>query len=154
MILRNNLSIFEAKLQDVDSLIELLKILFSIEKDFVFDKDKHFNGLKLLIESNISKVIVVKFEGEIIGMVTLQTIISTANGSKSGLIEDFVIKEDFRDMGVGTYLFEYIKKLAKETELERLQLVCDEDNEAAKEFYRNKKFNPSNLKAWYYFPKN
>jgi hypothetical protein len=33
--------------------------------------------------------------------------------------------------------------------MKRLQLVCDEDNDVAKEFYTNKSFKKSNLAAWY-----
>lgn len=150
MILKNNLQICKATNEDIPFLIELLQNLFSIEKDFVFNEKNHTQGLKLLIQNRHSEVIIVKFEEEIIGMITIQSIISTAMGSKVGLIEDFIIKDDFRDMGVGTYLFEYIKEYAKKESFTRLQLVCDEDNNTAKEFYTNKKFNKSNLRAWYY----
>jgi len=150
MILRNNLQICTATNEDIPQLIKLLQNLFSIEKDFVFNEKNHISGLKLLIQNKHSEVIIVKFENETIGMITIQSIISTVMGSKVGLIEDFIIKDDYRDLGVGTYLFEYIKKYAKKNLLTRLQLVCDEDNISAREFYTNKKFKRSNLNAWYY----
>lgn len=150
MILKSDLQIFKAKDEDILSLVNLLKELFHIEKDFTFNQTSHEEGLRLLIKSKSSEILVVKFEGEIIGMITIQKIISTVKGSFVGLLEDFVIKEDYRDLGVGTYLFDYIKNYAIEKNLTRLQLVCDEDNEVAKEFYLSKKFNKSNLRAWYY----
>jgi len=150
MILRSNLQICKATSVDIPILVTLLKALFSIEKDFFFDEKKHKDGLNLLINSRNSQVIIVKFENEIIGMITIQKIISTVMGTKVGLIEDFIIKDDYRDLGVGTYLFEYIKDYAEKNSLTRLQLVCDEDNTTAKEFYTNKKFKQSNLNAWYY----
>ena len=149
MILKNNLQICKATNDDIPILVTLLELLFSIEKDFTFDKKKHEEGLNLLINSKSAEVIVVKFENEVIGMITIQKIISTAMGTKVGLIEDFIIKDDYRDLGVGTYLLEYIKDYAKKHSISRLQLVCDEDNENAKEFYTNKKFKKSNLRAWY-----
>jgi ribosomal protein S18 acetylase RimI-like enzyme len=150
MILRSNLQICKATSDDISSLVNLLKLLFAIEKDFVFDEKKHEDGLNLLINNRNSEIIIVKFENEVIGMITIQKIISTVMGTKVGLIEDFIIKDDYRDLGVGTYLFEYIKEYAKKNSLSRLQLVCDEDNTTAKEFYTNKKFKKSNLRAWYY----
>lgn len=154
MILRSNLQICKATSADIPVLVTLLKSLFCIEKDFTFNKKKHEDGLNLLINSKNSQIVIVKFENELIGMITIQKIISTVMGTKVGLIEDFIIKDDYRDLGVGTYLFEYIKDYAKKNSLTRLQLVCDEDNTSAKEFYTNKKFKRSNLNAWYYHIEN
>lgn len=140
MILKNNLQICDASKEDIPYLIKLLKNLFSIEKDFIFNEEKHKDGLELLIESKNSHVILVKFENEIIAMITMQTIISTVTGSKVGLLEDFIVKDDFRDLGVGTHLLDYTKQLATKNNFKRLQLVCDENNEIAKEFYANKNF--------------
>ncbi|ADG91697.1 GCN5-related N-acetyltransferase [Arcobacter nitrofigilis DSM 7299] len=150
MILKNNLQICKATNDDLPDLINLLQSLFTIEQDFTFNEKKHEEGIILLINNKSSEVILVKFENEVIGMITIQKIISTVMGTKVGLIEDFIIKDDYRDLGVGTYLLEYIKDYAKKHSLTRLQLVCDEDNTTAKEFYTNKKFKRSNLNAWYY----
>ena len=150
MILRSNLQICKATSDDIPSLVKLLESLFCIEKDFTFNKKNHENGLNLLIGSRNAHIVVVKFENEVIGMITIQKLISTVMGTKVGLIEDFIIKDDYRDLGVGTYLLEYVKDYAKKNSLSRLQLVCDEDNTTAKEFYTNKKFKRSNLNAWYY----
>ncbi len=149
MILRNNLQICRAGIDDISSLIPLLKELFTIEKDFTFDEKSHKEGLKLLLQNKKAVVVIAKFEDEVVAMVTMQTIISTAIGAKTGLIEDFVVANDFQDMGIGTYLFEYLKKYAKENHLKRIQLVCDNDNTNAKEFYTKKAFTKSNLSAWY-----
>lgn len=150
MILKNNLFISEARHNDIPYLIELLRQLFLIEKDFTFDATKHALGLQLLIDDPNALVTIAKFEGEIIAMVTVQTIISTAVGSKVGLIEDFVVHDDYKNLGVGSHLFTYIKQKAQEKNFKRLQLVCDNNNENAKEFYSKKSFLKSNLSAWYY----
>ena len=149
MILKNNLQICKATKEYINSLVPLLKLLFSIEKDFTFDEKKHKKGLKLLLDTTNSLVLIAKFEGEIVAMVTMQTIISTAIGEKTGLIEDFVVKEEFQDMGVGTHLFDYLKKYSQKNNIKRVQLVCDNDNTNAKEFYMKKSFKKSNLSAWY-----
>jgi ribosomal protein S18 acetylase RimI-like enzyme len=150
MILKNNIQICKATHQDVEALIPLLKLLFSIEKDFIFNEQKHTQGLTLLLNNPHALIAIAKFEEEIIAMVTMQTIISTAMGSKTGLIEDFVVSNDFQDLGIGTHLFEYLKQYAKEQQLDRMQLLCDNDNLNAKEFYTKKSFQKSNLSGWYY----
>lgn len=149
MILKNNIQICKVGIEDIDSLIPLLKQLFSIEKDFDFNKKRHEEGLKLLLKKRDSLVVIAKFEGEVVAMVTMQTIISTAVGAKTGLIEDFIVTDDYRDMGIGTYLFEYLKNYARKHDIKRMQLVCDNDNISAKEFYLKKSFKKSNLSAWY-----
>lgn len=154
MILKSNLQICDASKEDIPYLTTLLKNLFQIEKDFIFNEKKHTKGLELLISNPTAHLIIVKFENEIIAMITMQTIISTVTGSKVGLLEDFIVKDDFRDLGVGTHLLNYIKELAITSQFKRLQLVCDEDNEIAKEFYANKNFQKSNLTAWYYYTDN
>lgn len=150
MILKNNLNIQEAKNSDIPYLVALLKELFSIEKDFTFDKVKHEKGLNLLFNDSNALVLIARFEEEVVAMVTMQTIISTAIGEKAGLIEDFVVKDDFKNLGIGTHLFEYLKAYCKQHEIHRMQLVCDNDNENAKEFYTKKAFTKSNLSAWYH----
>jgi len=149
MILKNNINISRAKRKDIKYLIPLLKQLFSIEEDFTFNKKKHKKGLKLLLKKKESIVVIAKFEGEVVAMVTMQTIVSTAIGAKTGLIEDFIVKDDYRDMGVGTYLFEYLKNYALKHKIKRMQLVCDNHNISAKEFYSKRSFKKSNLSAWY-----
>ena len=54
--------------------------------------------------------------------------------AKTGLIEDFIVKDDYRDMGVGTYLFEYLKNYALKHKIKRMQLVCDNHNISEKSF--------------------
>ncbi|WP_419771004.1 MAG: GNAT family N-acetyltransferase [Candidatus Marinarcus sp.] len=149
MILKNNLQICEASYKDIPFLITLLKQLFCIEKDFIFNAQKHEEGLKLLIDNKESIVAVAKFEDEVIAMLTMQTIISTAIGAKAGLLEDFVVSDDYKSMGVGSHLLEFMKDKALQHNIHRLQLVCDNDNANAKEFYTKKDFKKSNLSAWY-----
>ena len=149
MILKNNLQICQASLEDIPFLVRLLEQLFCIEKDFTFNPQKHTQGLEQLIKDPTSYVFVGKFENEIIAMITLQTLISSVSGTKSALIEDFVVDEEYKYLGVGTQLFEHIKQFSLQNNFKRLQLVCDDNNEHAKNFYTKKAFKPSNLKAWY-----
>ena len=149
MISKSNLQICEATIGDIPYLVQLLEQLFSIEEDFQFNNEKHTQGLKLLIEDPNSVVAIGKFEGEIITMLTLQPLISTAIGAPSGLIEDFVVDKNYKGIGIGSLMLEYIKDKANEKGLQRLQLVCDNFNDNAQEFYKKKEFVKSNLTAWY-----
>lgn len=149
MILRDNIEISKAKTEDIELLIPFLKLLFSIEKDFIFNKKKHIKGLNLLINNSSSFIFLVRFKNKIIAMLSIQILISTAIGAKTALIEDFVVLEKYQNMGVGSYLLDFLKKYAKENSIKRIQLLCDNDNTKAEKFYSKKSLKKSNLSAWY-----
>ncbi len=145
----NSVEITKATKQDIPQLICLLQHLFSIEKDFNFDATKHQKGLELLLETPHALILIARIKKRVVGMVTVQTLVSTVMGEKVGLIEDFVIDETFHNQKIGSLLFEALVSYARQHQLARLQLVCDNDNTNAKRFYTKKGFNPSNLTAWY-----
>lgn len=130
-----NVVIRPARAGDVETLVALLGTLFSIEADFVFDPDRQRRGLALLIESRADLVLVAEFEEQVIGMCSVQTLISTAEGGWAGLVEDMVVAKDFRGKGIGKRLLSEIERWAGETGLTRLQLLADLANEPALAFY-------------------
>ena len=149
MNLKSDITISYATIEDIPSMVTLLQQLFAIEKDFNFNEKRHAFGLQMLIESKNSFVFIAKFKGKSVGMITLQTLISTVSGAKSALLEDFVVDKNFTALGIGSLLFEHIKAFAYRHKFKRFQLVCDEDNTIAQTFYTKKSFKKSNLKAWY-----
>ena len=131
--------------KDIPAMIELLRQLFSIEQDFEFDHDKHLAGLKMLCTDKDSYILVAESVGQVIGMCTLQILISTAEGDKVGLIEDMVIEAGSRHKGVGALLLERMSTRARKSGLKRLQLLADLDNSAAFEFYRKHNWRETKL---------
>lgn len=128
----------EAAFGDIDGLIPLLQELFSIEADFGFNEDLQRRGLKMMLEPCESRCILVAFAGSrIIGMASIQTLISTAEGGLSGIVEDVVVTPEWRGKGIGRYLLEVIEAWAHIKGLKRIQLLADTTNTPALEFYRN-----------------
>ena len=70
-----------------------------------------------------------------VGMVSMQVLISTAQGSKVGTIEDMIVSKDFRGRGIGKQLLNQMAIYAQEIGLTRLQLLADVENTPALEFY-------------------
>lgn len=132
------IEIRRARHADIPRLCELLADLFSIEADFHPDRSKQELGLSLLVNdgSGASAVFVVVHDGNVIGMASVQTLISTAEGARSGLVEDVIIDRRFRSKGIGTLLLDYIISWSKEQKLTRLQLLADQHNDAATAFYQ------------------
>ena len=70
----------------------LLGELFSIEADFSFDPEKQRRGLAdLLGRGDEACLLVCEREGEVVGMCSVQALVSTAEGGKVGLVEDMVV---------------------------------------------------------------
>ena len=130
-------SIRRATSDDIPALCGLLSELFSIEADFSADSQKQAKGLSLLLvyRSGLSAVFVAEKGDEIIGMCSVQTLISTAEGGPVGLLEDLIVKKEHRGNGIGTRLLSEVFRWCAAKNISRLQLLRDADNEHAKMFY-------------------
>jgi ribosomal protein S18 acetylase RimI-like enzyme len=131
--------------EDIKVMLTLLKELFSIETDFVFNETKQKAGLKRLIREADSVVLVAERDDLIVGMCTVQTVISTAEGNRSGVIEDMIVHHKFRGQGVGRELLAAVERWMIEQKLNRLQLLADYRNSPALEFYRAQGWKETNM---------
>lgn len=130
---------------DIGNMVILLEILFSLEKDFTSDPIKQKKGLSLLLHSENAEIYVAENDHTLVGMITGQLVISTAEGSLSLLVEDLVILESHRGNGIGTNLLEHISNWAKANGASRMQLLADKDNLRALSFYQSNSWQPTNL---------
>ncbi len=151
---KNNIIITKATINDINELCNLLNDLFSIEKDFTPNYEKQKKGLLEIINSNNSIIFVAKknFDNKnnnnnnkIIGMVSLQILISTAEGGKVGLLEDLIINKNCRNKGIGTKLIKTVEEYCIKNNLLRLSLLSDKNNKNALLFYKSKNYNTTNL---------
>lgn len=135
---------------DIDALIGLLDILFSIEQDFQPDHVAQRRGLELLLARPTHGRIFVARDAEqgVVGMVSAQLVISTAIGAASVWVEDLVVLDTFRGQGVGKALLNAVREWAVAQGAGRVQLLADVDNTPALDFYRHLNWQPTRLLAW------
>jgi GNAT superfamily N-acetyltransferase len=128
-------------------MCSLLCELFGIESDFRPDSRKQALGLGLLVGdgSGSSLVLVAETGNEIIGMCSVQILISTAQGGPVGLLEDLVVKREHRGNGIGTGLLSEIVSWCETKKITRIQLLRDADNGRAHEFYIGNGWADTNL---------
>ncbi|MBI3591948.1 MAG: GNAT family N-acetyltransferase [Nitrospirae bacterium] len=140
-------SIRPARADDIPGMCDLLSELFSIESDFGPDREKQVRGLRLLLSdiSGSSAVFVAEKGDEIIGMCSVQILISTAEGGDVGLLEDLIVKRDYRGNGIGTRLLSDIFKWCAAKNISRLQLLRDMDNVKALKFYAGNGWSDTGL---------
>lgn len=95
------ITIRPATMADLDGLTALLQILFAIEADFAGDEARQRRGLAMLLASPSAAIMVAEAGGQVIGMATGQTTISTAEGGFALLVEDVVVEAAWRGQGLG-----------------------------------------------------
>jgi len=148
--MKRGITIEKATEEDLEEMAHLLRLLFAIEKDFEIDYDKQLAGITKLFLHNGKNLLVAKHEGHAVGMVTMQRLISSAEGDCIGQIEDLVVKEDYRKMGVGSRLINKMRSIAQEYGYKRIQLAADESNANALRFYTRRGFRQTHLKIYHY----
>ena len=138
----------EARVKDMEAMIGLLWALFTLEPDFTFDAEKQRQGLLQLILQERGKAVFVAEAGmRLVGMGTVQTVISTAEGGPVGWVEDVVVDPAYRGQGVGRRLLAAVEKWAQTQGLKRLQLLADRDNVGAGKFYTKQGWSPTRMVA-------
>ena len=142
----NRIVIRVATEADIPVMVKLLGILFGIESDFYPDAIKQKRGLALLLACPTARAWVAEHDEDgVIGMLTMQTVVSTAEGDYAGLIEDLIVEEAYRRCGIGSMLVRAALQYAREKRLPRIQLLADVHNVAAVIFYRDLGWEQTNL---------
>lgn len=142
-------TIHEARPEDLDDLVGLLGLLFSLESDFTPDAQKQREGLALMLGKGPRVVLVAISSddgaGRVIGMATAQLVVSTAEGGPALLVEDVVVRPEARGRGIGKALIARIEAWGRRLGATRLQLLADRDNTGSHGFYEACGFSPTNL---------
>jgi GNAT superfamily N-acetyltransferase len=132
---------------DIPRLADLLDELFSVETDFTPHRERQERGLGILVgrQPGMSLVLVAEVSGIVVGMATVQLLISTAEGGRVGLVEDVVVDRRHRGKGIGRRLLSGIADWARTRDVTRLQLLADRGNSAALRFYHAAGWTPTSL---------
>lgn len=130
---------------DLPDLLVLLKQLFSIEEDFLFDAEKQIRGLELLLQQDKGQILVAEVDGRVAGMATGQLLVSTAEGSLALLVEDVVVSFAHQGQGLGSALLQAVGDWGHAFGAVRMQLLADLGNDMALEFYKKHKWRQTQL---------
>ena len=128
-------------------MTELLAELFALESDFTPDLEKQKGGLSYLLADPTGRscVFVAERAARGVGMASVQTLISTAEGGRVGLVEDVIVDRNRRGQGIGTLLLDSIVVWSRRNGLRRLQLLADRENLQALKFYVKNGWSSTNL---------
>ncbi len=132
---------------DLEDMRRLLRELFAIETQFDAEPEKQRRGLMRLLESPTAEVWVAERGERIVGMVTVQLLVSTAEGGASGLLEDLIVTSAHRRKGFGKALVEAATQWARGQGATRIQLLADAHNVPAIIFYRKQDWKQTHMVA-------
>ncbi|MBF0540319.1 MAG: GNAT family N-acetyltransferase [Nitrospirae bacterium] len=148
MLCAAEITIRQARSSDIAPMCDLLAGLFRIETDFKPNIERQRQGLNMLINAGDSAVLYVAESGEeILGMCSIQTLISTAQGGHVGLLEDLIVRVDQRGKGIGTALISEGIKWCGLRNISRIQLLRDSKNSAALNFYTKRGWSKTQLEC-------
>ena len=99
---------------------------------------------ELLNYPKYGSVFLIKHSGAIAGYLILSFGYSLEYGGRDAFIDEFYIKEDFRNKGIGSYTLDYIIKYAKATGLKALHLEVKEKHNNASRLYGRAGFSKRN----------
>ncbi len=136
-----------ASREDVRAMTRLLQELFAVETEFEFDEQKQSCGLEMLLDSPRTEIWVADRRGRVVGMVTVQLVVSTVEGALSAWMEDMVVSSPYRRRGIGTALLKSAVNWAHEQGATRVQLLADGRNVPALIFYRKQNWLQTNMIA-------
>lgn len=146
--MNTDLVIRPAKFEDIDAMIDLISIIFSIEKDFSVDVAKQRRGLEMFLEyPNGRYLIVAEQQQKVIGMCSAQMLVSTAEGGWKAVIEDVVVAESFRGKGIGKGMLDVLAEWAMRHGARRMDLLADSNNANGLNFYNHMQWKQTNLIA-------
>ncbi len=134
-----------ARVADVAAMAGLLAELFAIETEFKVDRAKQERALRMIIERPSAFAWVAEAGGQVVGMVTAQTVMSTAEGGESAWVEDVVVRNDWRKRGVGRKLIEAVGAWCEGRGITRMQLLADGTNAEAMAFYEGRKWGRTRM---------
>ena len=128
-----------ARVADVSAMAGLLAELFAVETEFRIDRAKQERALRMIIERPSAAAWVADAAGQVVGMVSAQTVVSTAEGGESAWVEDVIVQNDWRKRGIGRQLIDAVEAWCRGRGITRMQLLADSTNEEAMEFYARRR---------------
>ena len=133
---------------DVPQLVSLLGDLFAIERDFSVDPTRQRRGLELLLERREHAIVfAAHLANDVVGMITAQLVVSTAEGAQSIWVEDVVVGRYHRRRGIGRALVNAALDWGRTHAATRAQLLVDQSNSAALAFYSRLGWQATQLSA-------
>ena len=138
-------------LEDKKDWIRLNKLFIEYEykDENVWNSPLKFGNLEedfeLILNDTSTILFAIIEEEKMIGFMNIQCFYSIWSHGKVFFLDDFFIEENFRRKGYGEKALKDLQKYAKKSGIKRIQLMAENTNPKAIEFYRKHKFNEQEI---------
>ena len=137
------MKIRQAKIEDAETLITLVKSLFISEKNFDKDLKPSDNWLKAYVEHSItnSLFLVAEDDEQLIGLLLSVATKSPIYPFETAQIKYIYVEKTHQNLGIGTKLFKKCKNFYNKKGINKIFVSHYAENEQAKAFYKKLGFN-------------
>ena len=138
-------------LEDKKDWVRLNKLFIEYEykDENVWNSPLKFGNLEedfeLVLNDTSTILFAIIEEEKMIGFMNIQCFYSIWSHGKVFFLDDFFIEENFRRKGYGEKALKDLQKYAKKSGIKRIQLMAENTNSKAIEFYRKHKFNEQEI---------
>lgn len=143
------------KIEEVEKFFDMLLLLDSETKFMMYEVGerkktetsiKNIENMIKLAENDEDFFLVAEVDGEFVGFITANR--GRKNRIKHSAYIVIGIRENYRNIGIGTEFFEKLDQWAKKENLKRLELTVLSENEIACNLYRKNGFEIEGIKKY------
>ena len=141
----------KCRLEDKKDWVRLNKqfIEHEYKDENVWNSPLKFGNLEedfeLILNDTSTILFAIIEEEKMIGFMNIQCFYSIWSHGKVFFLDDFFIEENFRRKGYGEKALKDLQKYAKKSGIKRIQLMAENTNPRAIEFYKKHKFNEQEI---------
>ncbi len=141
----------KCRLEDKKDWVKLNKqfIEYEYKDENVWNSPLKFGNLEedfeLILNDTSTILFAIIEEEKMIGFMNIQCFYSIWSHGKVFFLDDFFIEENFRGKGYGEKALKDLQEYAKKIGIKRIQLMAENTNPKAIEFYKKHKFNEQEI---------
>ena len=141
----------KCRLEDKKDWVKLNKqfIEYEYKDENVWNSPLKFGNLEedfeLILNDTSTILFAIIEEEKMIGFMNIQCCYSVWSHGKVFFLDDFFIEENFRGKGYGEKALKDLQEYAKKIGIKRIQLMAENTNPKAIEFYKKHKFNEQEI---------
>ncbi|MFZ8014340.1 GNAT family N-acetyltransferase [Fusobacterium watanabei] len=141
----------KCRLEDKKDWVRLNKqfIEYEYKDENVWNSPLKFGNLEedfeLILNDTSTILFAIIEEEKMIGFMNIQCFYSVWSHGKVFFLDDFFIEENFRGKGYGEKALKDLQEYAKKIGIKRIQLMAENTNPKAIEFYKKHKFNEQEI---------